>query len=29
MKGTYIVKASKKRRGFTAKDLREVSDSPS
>jgi uncharacterized protein (DUF4415 family) len=28
MKGTYIVKASKKRRGFTAKDLKEVSDSP-
>jgi uncharacterized protein (DUF4415 family) len=28
MKGTYIVKASRKRRGFTAKDLKEVSDSP-
>jgi uncharacterized protein (DUF4415 family) len=28
MKGTYIVKASKKHRGFTAKDLKEVSDSP-
>jgi hypothetical protein len=28
MKGSYIVKASKKRRGFTAKDLKEVSDSP-
>jgi hypothetical protein len=25
---TYIMKASKKRRGFTAKDLKEVSDSP-
>jgi hypothetical protein len=28
MKGTYIVKASRKRRGFTAKDLKEVSDNP-
>src|SRR5579863_9723902 len=28
MKGTYIVKASRKRRGFTARDLKEVSDSP-
>lgn len=28
MKGTYTVKASKKRRDFTAKDLKEVSDNP-
>src|SRR5579871_4450581 len=28
MRGSYIVKASKKRRGFTAKDLKDVSDRP-
>jgi hypothetical protein len=28
MKGTCIVKVSRKRRGFTARDLKEVSDSP-